>query len=518
LEKAQCIQKYQRIEKYHKSKLKIERDLQKEIAANCDKAKVKLKNLWREKFNAQGKLCEQREVQFKKQLDLALKDHADHSAMKGKLAGCEEDSLLARQKTQAVKKELEDVKEELGKVKAYAKKRIRQLKNIHKSCDRKGAMELVRENERIKRKYSRYKEKRLSWKKERHMYKAVIKDLKKELEKMMKTQYEYAKTLEKDEAKDDKQLYGENLDDETKDIDKSKLRYSRKSATLELFKKEMKEKRAEEKKKNGDMTDKEGAEDEDELELTLDYKLLTTTTTTETPNKDADSVKKIARTKDVTADDAGKGGSKGDDVQEKVSAPNDYRGEDHVSDTRARKQKELEENKKAEADRMKVNFDDDKQEPVKEKKVEVKRVQPNYDDDRRPTAGRPDDAARKGRTQVAVASAEDPEEDELIKRAEDELNESKTPSSESFESEFEQGDSEEESPLNSNLEEDDDDYGTIGSEKSEHDRLIDFGPESQPQSDDLDVNDENLDNTEPNEVLHPERFQANEALRRLLRR
>merc|ERR1712046_32604 len=102
-------------------------------------------------------------------------------------------------------------------------------------------------------------------------------------------------------------------------------------------------------------------------------------------------------------------------------------------------------------------------------KVEVKKIaQPNYDDDRRPTPGRPDDAARKGKTQVAVASVEDPEDDDLVQRAENELSESKiSSSSESeFESEFEQGDSEEESPINSGYEEDDDDYGTIGSENS----------------------------------------------------
>merc|ERR1711972_187595 len=62
----QCVQKYERVEQYHKSKLRIEKDIQKEISSSCESAKVELKNLWREKFNAQGKLCESREVQFKK--------------------------------------------------------------------------------------------------------------------------------------------------------------------------------------------------------------------------------------------------------------------------------------------------------------------------------------------------------------------------------------------------------------------------------------------------------------------
>ena len=58
----------------------------------------------------------------------------------------------------------------MEKLKNYAQKRIRQLKNLHKSCDKRGAMELVAENDRIKAKYRKYKDKRLAWKKERHMY------------------------------------------------------------------------------------------------------------------------------------------------------------------------------------------------------------------------------------------------------------------------------------------------------------------------------------------------------------
>merc|ERR1711953_1426740 len=56
----QCVQKYERVERYHKEKIRIEKDLQKEISSSCEASKVSLKNLWREKFNAQGKLCEDR--------------------------------------------------------------------------------------------------------------------------------------------------------------------------------------------------------------------------------------------------------------------------------------------------------------------------------------------------------------------------------------------------------------------------------------------------------------------------
>merc|ERR1719499_792377 len=57
-----------------------------------------------------------------------------------------------------------------------------------------------------------------------------------------------------------------------------------------------------------------------------------------------------------------------------------------------------------------------------------------------------------------------------------------------------------------------------------HKHAIEFGPESHPPEDDeLDLNDQNLDDTEPNEVLHPERYglpskPESETLRRLLRR
>merc|ERR1739838_245427 len=239
----QCVQKYERVERYHKEKIRIEKDLQKEISSSCEAAKVSLKNLWREKFNAQGKLCEDREAQFKKELKLALEKNNGESALKGKLAGCEEDASMARQATRKAKKEVEETKDQMEKLKNYAQKRIRQLKNLHKSCDKRGAMELVAENDRIKAKYRKYKDKRLAWKKERHMYVSVIKDLKNQLKKLMKEEYERAKKLMKDEAKDDTQLYGENLDDETKDLDKTKLRYSRKSASRVAYEEEMKKKK-----------------------------------------------------------------------------------------------------------------------------------------------------------------------------------------------------------------------------------------------------------------------------------
>merc|ERR1740123_130429 len=165
----------------------------------------------------------------------------------------------------------------------YAQKRIRQLKNLHRSCDKRGAMELVAENERIKAKYRKYQEKKLSWKKERHMYKAVIEDLKDQLKKLMKEEYDDAKEISKNQNKYDTELFGENLDDETKDIDRTKLRYSRKSASRGAFDQEMKEKEAEDKKKGKSIKglNDEGAEDEDEIEMSLYYKPKKMTTTEE---------------------------------------------------------------------------------------------------------------------------------------------------------------------------------------------------------------------------------------------
>merc|ERR1719336_3574685 len=151
---------------------------------------------------------------------------------------------MARQETRKAERETQDVKLKMEKLKTYAKKRIRQLKNLHKSCDKRGAMELVAENERIKAKHRKYEEKKLSWKKERHMYKAVIEDLKEQLKKLMKEEYDDAKEISKNQNKYDTELFGENLDDETKDIDRTKLRYSRKSASRGAFDQEMKEKEA----------------------------------------------------------------------------------------------------------------------------------------------------------------------------------------------------------------------------------------------------------------------------------
>merc|ERR1711912_115411 len=106
---------------------------------------------------------------------------------------------IVRRSRSAIQEEAEETKDQMEKLKNYAQKRIRQLKNLHKSCDKRGAMELVAENDRIKAKYRKYKDKRLAWKKERHMYVSVIKDLKNQLKKLMKEEYERAKKLTKDE-------------------------------------------------------------------------------------------------------------------------------------------------------------------------------------------------------------------------------------------------------------------------------------------------------------------------------
>merc|ERR1719483_193774 len=570
----QCVQKYERVERYHKEKIQIEKDLQKEISSSCEAGKVSLKNLWREKFNAQGKLCEDREAQFKKELKLALEKNNGESALKGKLAGCEEDASMARQATRKAKKEVEETKDQMEKLKNYAQKRIRQLKNLHKSCDKRGAMELVAENDRIKAKYRKYKDKRLAWKKERHMYVSVIKDLKNQLKKLMNEEYERAKKLTKDEAKDDTQLYGENLDDETKDLDKTKLRYSRKSASRVAYEEEMKKKEKEQEKKDKEngkkKNDDAGAEDEDENEMSVMYAM-----------KDGKKKmpKETATPKEKKKDDEKVSDKKKDYSKEKASkssAPEGYQGEDHASDTRARKQMEIEEKKKIEKDANQLK----------------------YDDDNRPTKGKADDDEGKGNTQVAVASAEG--KDSLIEQVKAALKEGKeAPKVESKSDpvkddseDLEQGDSESDSgeddlgkktadsgdslkgdngedakneeqnwsggpkdgdegegdialadsEPNESLSEPpellkqpepaqsytllDSDYDEVElnepTEEENHENAVKFGPSSNAANDDeFNLDDQNLDDTEPNEVLHPDRYgpySESEALRRLLRR